>query len=74
MSPLNERAEDGILTGVQNFDEPDGHIAVTMELNGVKFRGRLPVGDPAFRKEVYQLLKQAVGTAIRQVGDLQVKG
>jgi hypothetical protein len=74
VSPLNERAEDGILAGVQDFDEPDGHVLVTMELGGKKFRGRLPIDDAAFREKVYQLLKQNIGRSIREAGDLHIQG
>jgi hypothetical protein len=63
--------EEGILK--DDIETPEGHLSITMEFNGERFRGLLRLDDAAFRKEVYELLKGNIGMSIRYVGDLEIE-
>jgi len=66
------RSEAGVLTEVREpISRLDG-IVLIMHHNDNRYGSILIFSHPAFRKQIFELLKDSVGLSIQQIGDIDL--
>jgi hypothetical protein len=65
-------SEDGVLTEVREAISRSDGIVLIMHHNDNRYGSILIFSDLAFRRQIFQLLKDSVGLSIQQVGDIDL--
>jgi len=65
-------SEDGVLTEVREAMSRSDGIVLIMHHNDNRYGSILIFSDLAFRRQIFQLLKDSVGVSIQQVGDIDL--
>jgi len=65
-------SEDGVLTEVREAISRSDGIVLIMHHNDNRYGSILIFSDLAFRRQIFQLLKDSVGVSIQQVGDIDL--
>lgn len=65
------QGEVGILKAVlRSHTEPNATCFLVMDHCGAEYVGTLSISDPAFCREIFELLLSNVGKTIQEIGDL----
>jgi len=65
-------SEDGVLTEVREAMSRSDGIVLIMQHNDNRYGSILVFSDLAFRRQIFELLKDSVGLSIQQVGDIDL--
>ena len=66
-------SEDGVLTEVREAISRSDGIVLIMHHNDNRYGSILIFSDMAFRRQIFELLKDCVGFSIQQVGDIDLR-
>jgi hypothetical protein len=64
--------EVGILEQVHDRCDTLNTVIITMTLDNIRYTADLKFDDPAFCKQMYNLLRRNIGRSIEQIGDLDL--
>jgi len=68
------RGEVGILkVALRSHIQPHDRCFLVMEHCGAEYVGALLLDDPAFCREIFEVLSQQLGNTIRKIGDIDLE-
>gem|GEM_PF-1380862 len=67
------RSVEGVLTEVRESISRSDGIVLIMDHNDNRYGSILIFSDMAFRRQIFELLKDCVGFSIQQVGDIDLR-